>query len=565
MKCYFKELLIIIYALIGSNAYYDRIIDLGFSLKGVFFVVILLVCLLGLILTSYIKNHALRIFYALIIFSSSVLYLAYGNITADHLSYNAFISIINARGFAGAAFEQFYSQIITSVFVSLLLFMAISLKPKSKRIFVHKVSIFAPVCVVFLLTAIFFLRGGRGGEGVQSPFIPLAYAGLAAYEASNSTIGERKGVQIRRVDDILIDYDIVLIIDESISPSYLDINSKYGVLTNLKNDFIGIHVFNYGYAAAITNCSYGSNLTLRYGGTRDGYLATISTMPSIWQYAKKANFHTVYIDAQRTGMNLQNGMTDEEKVFIDEFIQFNDTPVVSRDIESASKLIKLINNETHDFIIVNKIGAHFPVHDKYPNQFELYKPALPRGRFKDITDTGSREGFSGKPNDWLLYRNSYRNTLLWGVGHFFNEIVSKSNLDNAVIIYTSDHGQDLHENGSEGLNTHCSSEPRMDEGMVPLVILQGRLESLNWNQHIMDNKDKSSHYNIFPTLLSLMKYEPVKIKSIYGNSLHLLTNDDSTFNTLFNARLGRKAKWTKIEPENVIIPPEHRHTQENSL
>lgn len=566
MKYYFKELLILIYALIGSNAYYDRIVDLGFSLKGFLFIVLLLVCLLGIALTSYIQNRSLRVFYALILFFSSVVYLAYENITMNTLSYNAFISLVNARGFASEAFEQFHAQIAASVLVSLLLFIAILLKPTNKHVFLHKLSIFAPVFVSFFLAAIFFVRGGDGGKGLKSPFIPVAYAGLAMYEASNAIIvRERKNVEIRREGKI-IDHDIILIIDESISPAYLDINSKYGVLTNLDNYYTGINIFNYGFAAAITNCSYEVNVSLRYGGTRENYLAIISTMPSIWQYAKKADLHTVYIDAQRTGMRLQNGMTDEELHFIDEFIQFDSVPVVSRDLAVASKLTELINNRTHDFIIVNKIGAHFPVHDKYPDQFELYKPALPRGSYKNISDTGSREGFSGESDVWLLYRNSYRNTLLWSVGIFFKEILAKSNLDNAVIIYTSDHGQDLHENEKEGTNTHCSSEPRMDEGMVPLVVIQGsELETLNWRRHLIDNKDKSSHYNIFPTLLALMAYEFTEIKKIYGNSLNSLTEDELTFNTLFHARLGKKAKWKKINPANIVMPPEHRHAPENSL
>ncbi len=566
MKYYFKEILIFIYALTSSNAYYDRIVDLGLSLKGFLFIVLLLVCLLGIVLTSYIKNRLLRTFYALILFFSSVVYLAYENITANTLSYNAFISLVNARGFASEAFEQFHTQIAISVLVSLLLFIAILLKPINKHVFLHKLSIFAPVFVSFFLATIFFVRGGDGGKGLQSPFIPLAYAGLAAYEASNSIIvRERKDVQIRREEKV-IDHDVILIIDESIAPAYLDINSKYGVLTNLDNHYKGISIFNYGFAAAITNCSYEANVSLRYGGTRESYLAIISTMPSIWQYAKKANLHTVYIDAQRTGMRLQNGMTDEELRFIDEFIQFDSVPVISRDLAVASKLIELINNRTHDFVIVNKIGAHFPVHDKYPDQFELYKPTLPRGRYKNISDTGSKEGFSGEPDTWLLYRNSYRNTLLWNVGNFFNEILTKSNLNNAVIIYTSDHGQDLHENEKEGKHTHCTSEPRMDEGMVPLVVIQGsELETLNWNEHLIDNKDKSSHYNIFPTLLSLMAYKFTEVKKIYGNSLNTLTEDELTFNTLFHARLGKKAQWKKINPANIILPPEHRHAQENIL
>ena len=565
MRYYFKELLILIYALIGSNAYYDRIADLGFSLSGLFFAVLLLICLLGIVLTSYVRNLSLRIFYALIIFFSSVLYLAYENITANTLSYNAFISLVNASGFVGEALEQFHSQITVAVLQSLLLLIAILLRPNDKSLFLHKLSVAAPVLVVFLLSIILFIRGGEGNKGLQSPFIPIAYAGLAAYEASNAIIGERKNVQITR-EVKPTNFDIILIIDESISPSYLDINSNYGVLTNLKNENAGIDIFNYGYAAAITNCSYAANLTIRYGGTRGDYRRIISTMPSIWQYAKKANYHTVYVDAQRTGMRRQNGMSEEEIKFIDEFIQFDETSVVSRDLVAASKLVELINNSTQDFIIVNKMGAHFPVHDKYPDQFELYKPSLPRGSFENIAYTGSREGFSGEFDDWVLYRNSYRNTLLWSVGGFFKEVFTNSNLDNAVIIYTSDHGQNLHEDGSEGVGTHCSSKPKMEEGMVPLVIIQGsNLETLNWNQYLKDNKDKSSAYNVFPTLLSLMEYEPSKIKQTYGNSLNSLTDDDLTFNTLFNARLGRIPTWKKIKPENITVPSESLRSQEASL
>src|SRR5690606_40746790 len=65
--------------------------------------------------------------------------------------------------------------------------------------------------------------------------------------------------------------DIVLIIDESIAGRYLDINDAAGVRSGLASPPPGITVSNFGIAASITNCSYGSNLTLRYGGTRGDY------------------------------------------------------------------------------------------------------------------------------------------------------------------------------------------------------------------------------------------------------------------------------------------------------
>src|SRR3546814_9750893 len=58
-------------------------------------------------------------------------------------------------------------------------------------------------------------------------------------------------------------------------------------------------IYNYGLAASVTNCSVGSNVTLRYGGTRKDYQRINGTQPSIWAYARKAGLRTVYIDSQR--------------------------------------------------------------------------------------------------------------------------------------------------------------------------------------------------------------------------------------------------------------------------
>ncbi len=90
-----------------------------------------------------------------------------------------------------------------------------------------------------------------------------------------------------------------------------------------------------------------------------------------------------------------------------------------------------------------------------------------------MADTGNRDGFNGQKDDWLLYRNAYQNTLLWNVGEFFKRIFQQGDLSHAVLIYTSDHGQDLHERGNPGLNTHYGGDPVAEEGLVPLVVNPG--------------------------------------------------------------------------------------------
>ncbi len=125
---------------------------------------------------------------------------------------------------------------------------------------------------------------------------------------------------------------------------------------------------------------------------------------------------TVYIDSQRTGGNLQNLMNAaEKKKDIDEFVQFDRTSVRDRDMAAAAKLIELLNDGEPQLVVINKVGAHFPVHDKYPDAFMAYRPTLPRGQFVEVVDTGTRDGFNGQPDDWLLYRNAYKKILCCGM------------------------------------------------------------------------------------------------------------------------------------------------------
>lgn len=115
-------------------------------------------------------------------------------------------------------------------------------------------------------------------------------------------------------------HDIVFIIDESIRGDLLDINSSYGVESGLNQKSKYWKVTNFGVAASAATCSSEVNVTLRYGGTRKDYRKMIQTFPSIWAYAQKAGFSTVYIDSQRTKGQLQNEMDEEEMLLINNFI-----------------------------------------------------------------------------------------------------------------------------------------------------------------------------------------------------------------------------------------------------
>lgn len=551
---YAKELLLIIYLLLYAEYYIDRLNAIGLGFPVLLFGAMFLALTLALYLTAYIRQTLIRHVFALAMFASAVFFDVYTRVTADYLSYSSFVSLVYSGGFIQEAAYQYRDAILHGALNGLLLLFGIGLKPRHGLSIPNALRVAAPLCGVLLLSAVLFLRAGEGARGLPIMYTPLAYLNLFTYEALHNTVGPREPVTLARTSQA-VGHDIVLIIDESISGNYLDINAPFGVHSNLKQTHPGIDIFNYGYAASIANCSADTNVTLRYGGTRADYMRINSTLPSIWQYAKKAGLRTVYIDAQRTAGNLQNLMTDTEKKDIDQFVQFDQTSVRDRDMAAAAKLIELLNDDKPELVVINKVGAHFPVHDKYPDAFMAYRPTLPRGQFTEVADTGERNGFNGQPDDWVLYRNAYKNTVLWNVGEFFARVFAEANLNNALLIYTSDHGQDLHERGNPGLNTHCGGDPVEEEGLVPLVVIQGSaLKTLDWSAQLAANKDRSSHYNIFPTLLQLMGYDLAGIEAVYGKPLSVATADEFTFNYRFNARLGAKPEWKHIDLGSIVTP-----------
>ena len=544
-----KELLILLYLAGTFPALWERLASLGPSPALLIYIGLWAVLTSCVVLAAYVRSHWVRLVYGSLLAASAFFLVSYERITGEHLAYDGFINMVNSSGFAGDAVQQHLQPLVWSLGTSLLLLAAILLKPRIGLRLPSYALLAAPLAAVLLLSSILFVRGGEGARGLPAAITPLAYATILAYELASDQTGPRQDVALSPARPPA-SRDIVLVIDESIVGNYLDINRSGGARSGLGEARPGIFVGNFGDAASITNCSVGTNFTLRHGGNRDDYQRINATMPTIWQYARRAGFHTVYIDGQRTGGGLHNMMDAGERGQIDAFVQFDRVEVRDRDMAAADRIAELLGNKRPDFILVNKVGAHFPVHDKFPDSHMRYRPALPRGRFTGISDTGSRAGFGGTAEDWREYRNSYRNTIEWNVGAFFDRLFRQADFADATMIYTSDHGQDLHERGTAGLDTHCSTDPVPEEGLVPLVVVEGSGgDTPGWQSAVEANRNRVSHYQIFPTLLALMGYDPKQVRPSYGASLLERSNDPSTFNARFNARLGREPVWKSIHGE----------------
>jgi lipid A ethanolaminephosphotransferase len=531
------------------GAYASRFAHVGEWKLRVVYPLLLVLCIASTAATAFIANSYARVFWALAFGVLIAFWAAYEGTVHAFMTYDAFIAMLHARGFIGDAFSQFMPAFIRAILLGLVMFAGIALvpAPRRPRVLPDTLTWALAPAVILGLACIAYARGGDGLQGLPGNDSAAVYLVLLGTESYHSKVAPREQVTLASTP-AKPDYDVVLIVDESVRGDFLDVGAATGVKSNLLGANAAVH--NYGLAASGNNCSEGSNMLLRFGGTRDDYRITTDHKPSIFHYAKSRGFHTVYVDGQRNGKHLQNGMDAYELSAIDEFIQFDDVAVVDRDIKIAELISARTRNHVPEFIYVNKVGAHFPVHDKFPDSFMHYTPALPRGTYASVADAAVR------PSDltWERYNNSYRNTLLWSVGEFFRIVLGSADLDHAFLLYTSDHGEDFGQNQAT-FKLHCSTEPAPIEGLVPLVIVTGLpVWSDKAHEWAARNFNHSSHYNIFPTLLVVLGYSDPQILNIYGPSLFEETHDPMTFNYRYYARLGQPPLWKKIQ----ITEPQQR-------
>ena len=92
--------------------------------------------------------------------------------------------------------------------------------------------------------------------------------------------------------------------------------------------------------------------------------------PTIWQFAHRAGYKTVHIDAWD-----HNALSPAEKALIDSNITIFENPGYLRDQKLVGKLLDALKDEGPAFIYVEKYGVHFPYSTKYPPDFHPF-PAL---------------------------------------------------------------------------------------------------------------------------------------------------------------------------------------------
>jgi lipid A ethanolaminephosphotransferase len=559
-----KVVLLVLFIALTNGGAWDRLRALGSPSHASAFLALWGVSAAALFCVAFSPHRPTRFLWTAVFFLCSLVALSYSLITSSYLGLADAEQLLGVLAFADNVLEFYAAPLAAAALICLIGIVALNMPPfwhpgAAPRHQWLAAGLLVPCFPVAAAASVLYVRGGHGTEGLPVQFTSAAFAVVLGLERLLS------GPQPRRKEVAIAPLDgprarsVIVIMDESVRGDLLDINRPGGVHSGLLPR--AASMANFGVMSSISTCSAPTNAGFRYGVARRSYLADLKTNPSMWRYAKKAGYRTIYIDGQRHDGGLMNLMTGEELADIDEHVQLPaDTRPADRDIEIARRLRRIVEDGRQPaFVYVNKMGAHFPYEGKYPPERAPYQPVLKRTYFGNEVDPKNIWWPQNEDEDTRArVRNSYLNALAWNVGAFFDTLLEGLDLSHAVLLYMADHGQYLNEDGRPGMRTHCSTgKAPATEGMVPMVVLTqapGLLAALRAAAE--KNRDRVSQFNVFPSVLALLGYRRQDIARSATGELPLeadLPPGQRQFLSRFFVRLGRGPIWNSIEPG--------RHTQ----
>lgn len=508
------------------------------------YIAIWVVAIMSLGVAAFHAKISVRLVWGAMIAASTAATWGYYQASGSELSLLDMMSLWTSRHEAGRAATQFAHQFnFAGLMFLACLFLFLLPSPILKLRFQRWLRrlVLVPLLPVIMIIAVFWVKHGTSYIPMPSQFNSVSLASLMAYKISTEVIPERLGVAWVPTA-AKPSKNLILLVDESLRSDYIDLtfgNSFTPKFAQLADKFV-----NFSPAISGGDCSNYSNAALRFGVSRKNIISSAQSNATLFAYAKKAGFRTVFIDAQAHNISggdfLQNFMTMRERSEIDAFYPIKDIPSYQSDAELARLIGQELKRPEPVFIYANKNGTHFPYDEAYPATAAKFHPTI-----------------SESSDDTVASRvASYRNAVAWSVDDFMENFFAKNDLSNTTMIYTSDHGQQF----VPGQVTHCQVEnPPPRVALVPLMVytadadVRSKLEKGAAALH-----HKSSHFQIAPTLYSLMGYSSADIAKSYDEDLFKGTSRPTELTTgdIFGV-IGNKVNVMTIDsnPDYLELKP----------
>jgi lipid A ethanolaminephosphotransferase len=469
------------------------------------YVTIVAAALAGLIVLPFLRDWRIRVPFGILLllgFATDQFALA---LSRHHMTLDLMQTVWRERAMATTVLTAYGTAIVPNVLLFAILAVPFLLSPPHRWSLRARFTI-VPLAALVAVAAVIFATRGRT-EAFPSAFaVPAQFAVAQVLSDSDPSVA-RDPVEYARPLSPLF-RKIVMVVDESVRGDYLGLNNpRYDNTPTLSN--AGAELVNYGVAISAANCSVASRLIMRVGLQREQLPDTREIwrrLPTIWQYAKKAGYQTVLVDAWRAVGEFHSYMDAQEARQIDIVSSVVAGPDYARDFMIADLVTELLTRDEPMLIYVNKNGTHQNYAHQFPAELE-YDPtplvaALP-------LDDRRRETVK-----------NYHKALRSSVDGFFARLLPALQRDDTILIYTSDHGQSLFEGGYD--LSHCSltTNLHLGEVLVPMFVITHSPDvQARFRREAERAFNRASHFEVMPTLLHLMGYADSWVEPMYGPDL----------------------------------------------
>jgi glucan phosphoethanolaminetransferase (alkaline phosphatase superfamily) len=306
---------------------------------------------------------------------------------------------------------------------------------------------------------------------------------------------------------------LVLVVDESVRGDFLEVNGGTLVPTPFLAQRARPFV-NFGVACAGTNSSAPSNILLQTGLGPDELMsnpAAAEEAPTIFQYARRSERRTAFLAAQKIKSwyyvsPFDLNAIDHYRGLRERHPEISDAAIDERLIDELEVVLAASPEGSFSYLL--KMGAHFPYGEKHPEGAEGAPP----------------EALAALPNaERRALVAAYAPAARWASDGFLQKLLNRLEGQDAVVVYTSDHGQSLLEGGIKG--THgIYRDPPASQANVPLMVFgtnedQRRALAELSREVLPRHRDRMCHEEIFPTLLGFLGFEAGAIREHYGPGL----------------------------------------------
>lgn len=223
---------------------------------------------------------------------------------------------------------------------------------------------------------------------------------------------------------------------------------------------------------------------------------------NVLDVVKKAGVNVVWLD------NNSGSKRVADRVEFHDYSSADKNPVCDpecRDLGMLSGVKDYIESHDGDILIVlHQMGSHGPAYYKrYPEAFEQFKPAC---HTQELQECSEQEII-----------NAYDNTILY-TDYFLSQTINllkqyESRLD-TTMIYVSDHGESLGENGIYLHGMPYLFAPDVQKN-VPLIIWSGKHSGIDQGKTIAISKKPGSHDSLTGTILDLFNVKTDAIRKAY--------------------------------------------------